>query len=120
MSYAVLADVVTMGFCSAVLVQSVRMMRSLQTVKDGALTQVVDALDKATVQARAVLGDLKQTLQTDCVAHARAVAEGREMAEELTVMIGIANASAERIMEAARDANRTPCDVDHAAVELAA
>ncbi|MBL7396111.1 hypothetical protein INQ29_25090, partial [Escherichia coli] len=49
MSIALLANVLTIILCMAVLVQSVRMMKSLRTVKDGALTQVVEALQVATV-----------------------------------------------------------------------
>jgi hypothetical protein len=71
MSIALLANVLTIILCMAVLVQSVRMMKSLRTVKDGALTQVVEALQIATVQARAVLSDMKHTLGTDCARHAR-------------------------------------------------
>lgn len=62
MNFATFANIVTTLFCIAVLVQSVRMMRSLKAVKEGALTDVVAALDKATGQARSVLSDLKLTL----------------------------------------------------------
>ena len=104
MSFEILTSVATMIFCSAVLVQSVRMMRSLRAVKDGALTEVVGALDKSTAQARVVLSELRETLH-DCATSARSLADAREIAEELSVMIGIANASAERIVEAAGAAN---------------
>ena len=106
MNFATLTNIATMAFCLAVLIQSVRMMRSLKAVKDGALTDVVGALDKSTAQARLVLGELKATLG-DCAANNRLLLESKEMAEELGVMIGIANASAERIMEAAGNANGT-------------
>ncbi|HEX8413717.1 MAG TPA: DUF6468 domain-containing protein [Sphingomicrobium sp.] len=104
MNFATLTNIATMAFCLAVLIQSVRMMRSLKAVKDGALTDVVGALDKSTAQARLVLGELKATLG-ECAANGRLLSESREMAEELGVMIGIANASAERIIEAAANAN---------------
>lgn len=106
MSFQILTSVATMIFCSAVLVQSVRMMRSLRAVKEGALTEVVSALDKSTAQARVVLSELRETLH-DCAASGRALANGKEIAEELSVMIGIANASAERLVEAAGVANAT-------------
>jgi hypothetical protein len=105
MSLALLANVLTMIFCMAVLVQSVRMMRSLRTVKDGALTQVVDALQNATVQARAVLSDMKQTLGTDCAQHARLVDQARNLRDELSDMIGIADSACERIVAAVGVAN---------------
>lgn len=109
MSFAVVTNIVTMIFCFAVLVQSVRMMRSLKSVKEGALTEVVGALDRSTAQARAVLSDMKATLG-ECAGGQRVVLEGKEMAEELSVMIGIANATAERLVEAAGSANRRPAE----------
>lgn len=114
MTVATVANVVTMAFCLAVLVQSVRMMRSLKAVKEGALTDVVVALDKSTAQARAVLSELKAAL-IECAGNARVLDGGKDMAEELGVMIGIANASAERLMDAAALANRSAGDdpIDH-------
>jgi len=105
MSLAIVANALTMIFCMAVLVQSVRMMRSLRTVKDGALTQVVEALEKATGQARAVLSDMKATLGTDCAQHARLVEQARELRDELQLMTGIADAACERIVGAVSIAN---------------
>ena len=99
MTFATLTNIVLMLLCGAVLVQSVRMMRSFETLKKGGLKDVVEALDKSTAQARLVLGDLKETLRTEGAANARSVAKGEEMREELTVMVGIANAVAERIVE---------------------
>ncbi len=112
MSIALLANVLTIILCLAVLVQSVRMMRSLRTVKDGALTQVVDALDKATSQARIVLSDMKRTLGTDCAEHARLVERASELRDELNVMTGIADAAAERIVNAVGLANAQRRDPD--------
>jgi inorganic triphosphatase YgiF len=105
MSIALLANVLTIILCMAVLVQSVRMMRSLRTVKDGALTQVVEALQVATVQARAVLSDMKHTLGTDCARHAQLVDRARELRDELSLMTGLADAAAERIVSAVAMAN---------------
>ncbi len=105
MSPAIVADVLTMILCTAVLIQSVRMMRSLRTVKDGALTQVVDALEKATGQARIVLSDMKKTLATDCAQHARVVEQARMLCDELSVMTGIADSACERIVTAVGLAN---------------
>jgi hypothetical protein len=105
MSLAILANVLTMALCTAVLVQSVRMMRSLRTVKDGALTEVVGALEKATSQARAVLSDMKSTLGTECAQHARLVGQARDLRDELSDMIGIADSACERIVNAVGIAN---------------
>lgn len=103
MSFATLANIATMVLCLAVLVQSVRMMRSLRAVKDGALTDVVHALDKSTTHARVVLSELKIALG-ECANRTQVLDEARDMAEELGVMIGIANASAERLVDVASDA----------------
>lgn len=105
MSLAILANVLTMILCMAVLVQSVRMMRSLRTVKDGALTEVVGALEKATSQARTVLSDMKSTLGTECAQHARLVGQARDLRDELSDMIGIADSACERIVNAVGIAN---------------
>ena len=105
MSFALLANVLTMIFCMAVLVQSVRMMRSLRTVKDGALTEVVTALEKATAGARSVLSEMKATLGTDCAQHARLVDQARGLRDELSDMIGIADAACERVVNAVSLAN---------------
>ncbi|SFK18837.1 hypothetical protein SAMN03159338_3553 [Sphingomonas sp. NFR04] len=105
MSIALFANVLTIILCVAVLVQSMRMMRSLRAVKDGALTDVVKALDHATVQARAVLSDMKQTLGTDCARHARLVEQARDLRDELSDMIGIADSACERIVSAVSLAN---------------
>ncbi len=119
MNLALFANVLTILFCTAVLVQSVRMMRSLRTVKDGALTQVVQALEKATGQARAVLSDMKTTLGTDCAQHARLVEQARALRDELSVMTGIADAACERIVNAVGIANslRSPDAAAKAEVE---
>lgn len=98
MSLALLANALTMIFCMAVLVQSVRMMKSLRTVKDGALTETVTALQNATAQARAVLSDMKHTLGTEAAQNARVVEQARALRDELSDMIGIADGACERIV----------------------
>jgi hypothetical protein len=106
MTFATFTNVIVILLCGAVLVQSVRMMKSFQAVKDGGLKDMVAALDTATGQARAVLSEMKETLRTDGAAHARTVAQGEAMREELTVMVGIANAVAERILETVEANNK--------------
>jgi len=111
MNFATVANICTMVLCVAVLVQSVRMMRSLKAVKEGALTDVVNALDKSTGQARTVLSELKKAL-LECANMARAIEDGRKMADELDDMVEIANSSADRLMEAASLANRSAAAAD--------
>lgn len=100
MSFSTVTNIMTMLFCTAVLVQSIRLMRCLKDVKGENFAEMVVALDTATSQARNVLADLRETLRVDCAANARVIASGTAMREELTVMAGIADAVAERIVEA--------------------
>lgn len=100
MSLAILANLLTILFCTAVLVQSIRMMRSLRAMKDSGLTDVVTALDRATAQARGVLSEMKLTLGTECAQHARQVSRAEDLRDELSDMIGIADAACERIVSA--------------------
>jgi hypothetical protein len=100
MSFSTVTNIMTMLFCTAVLVQSIRLMRCLKDVKGANFAEMVVALDTATSEARSVLADLRETLRVDCAANARVIASGTAMREELTVMAGIADAVAERIVEA--------------------
>ncbi|MET3722447.1 DUF6468 domain-containing protein [Sphingomonas trueperi] len=119
MSIALFANVLTIILCVAVLVQSMRMMRSLRAVKEGALTDVVKALDNATVQARSVLSDMKATLGTDCARHARLVEQARDLRDELSDMIGIADSACERIVSAVSLANALRVAGEEAAAQEA-
>lgn len=105
MNFATVADLGTMILCTAVLVQSVRMIRSLKAVRGGGIVEVVTLLDRSTAEARIVLSELKTTL-SGCTASARALSDGQAITDELTVMIGIANASADRMADAANAARR--------------
>lgn len=107
MTFVTFTNILVMMLCVAVLVQSVRLQRSFRNFSDGDLKSTVAALDLATGQARAVLSELKDTLRTDCAATARTLAEAETLREELTMMIGIANAVAERIVETV-DQNSKP------------
>lgn len=111
MSIAVVVNILTIILCAAVLVQSLRMMRSLKAVRGGAMTEVVTALDGATMQARRVLYELKAALG-ECAGSAQAVADAKAICDELTVMVGIANASAERMVDAANGARRSSANDD--------
>ncbi|MET1754380.1 DUF6468 domain-containing protein [Novosphingobium sp. RD2P27] len=102
MGFATFVNIITVIFCLAVLVQSVRMMRSLEAVKGAgaALPQLIEGLDSATSRASKVLGELKTTLCTDAAANARILAQAEEIRDELSVMVGIANVTADRLLEA--------------------
>mgnify|MGYP001304123467 CR=1 FL=1 len=102
MGFATFVNIITVIFCLAVLVQSVRMMRSLEAVKGAgaALPQMVQGLEAATEQAGKVLADLKETLRTDGSANAQVLAQAVEIRDELSIMVGVANATADRLLEA--------------------
>lgn len=105
MSLSMLVNIMTIILCAAVLVQSMRMLRSLKAIRGGAMTEMVTALDASTTQARRVLSELKAALG-ECVGSAQAVMDAKAICDELTVMTGIANASAERMVDAANGARR--------------
>lgn len=104
MSFPLFANIVTTILCLAVLVQSVRMMRSLKAVGNDQMGSVVAALDESTAQARAVLSSLKHTLEGDFAGSVKLVLEGREIRDELKMMIEIANSMAERLSDSSRPA----------------
>jgi hypothetical protein len=104
MSFPLFANIVTTILCLAVLVQSVRMMRSLKAVGNDQMGSVVAALDESTAQARMVLANLKHTLEGDIAGSVKLVLEGREIRDELKMMIEIANSMAERLSDSGRPA----------------
>lgn len=99
MSFATTTNIVTIILCIAVLVQSARMMRSLAALKSVDLPTMVTALDAATGQARLVLSELKEVLRKDGEPNMRALARAEAIRDELGVMVGIANATADRLLE---------------------
>lgn len=105
MTFASVTNILLMLLCVGVLVQSVRLMRSVRAVRTGDLGDTVRHLDRATDQARDVLAELKRLLATDGQSNARALAQAETLRDELSVMVGIGNAVAERIMAAAETAN---------------
>lgn len=106
MTFALLLNILTIMCCLAVLVQSVRLMQRLRTMRDGSLQDMVSGLDRATAAARAVLQDLRSTLVDDRTAHTEAARHAAEIRDELVVLVGIGNSVAERITEAADKARQ--------------
>lgn len=101
MTFATTINVVLILLCVSVLVQSARMSRRLRILRDTQLAEGVAQIERATGQARVVLGDLKRVLATDGAAQQTSIAAAEEIRDELTLMVGIGNAVADRIMEAA-------------------
>lgn len=97
MNVTIMSQLLLAILCGGVIVQTVRLMQRLRMVADGRLGEAVTALDTATREARNVLSGLRQALGGDGAAVAREVMAARELSEELRVMIGIADAMAERL-----------------------
>tara|TARA_B110001454_G_C12670493_1_gene413537 strand:- start:94 stop:462 length:369 start_codon:yes stop_codon:yes gene_type:complete len=107
MNITIMSQLLLAILCGGVIVQTVRLMRRLALVADGRLGEAVAALDSATREARNVLSGLRQALGGDGAAVAREVLAARELSEELRLMIGIADAMAERLSRAGPDAAPT-------------
>ncbi|MBU3078657.1 DUF6468 domain-containing protein [Sphingomonas quercus] len=114
MSFVALSNLLLSVLCIAVIVQTVRMIRRFNALKKGDLGEMVKSLDRATGQARQVLGELKEMLATDGAASIRTIQSAEDLREELSVMIGIGNSIAERIVEAS-SAERAKEEVAEAA-----
>ena len=108
MNMMIMSQLLLAILCVGVMVQTVRLMRRLALVADGRLGEAVAALDVATREARTVLSGLRQALGGDGAAVAREVLAARELSEELRLMIGIADAMAERLSGAGTDATPPP------------
>lgn len=101
MTFVVFSNLVLMLLCVAVIVQSLRMAKSFRSFRSCALNDSVAQLDRATGQAKAVLAELRTLLANDGAAQVRAIASGEALRDELSVIVGIGNSIAERIVEAA-------------------
>jgi hypothetical protein len=106
MTFATFTNLIVSILCVAVVLQSMRMMRNVREIKSDNFGDTIKSLDQATTQARTVLADLKLVLTTDGAANARSITSGESLRDELSLMVGIGNAVADRIMEAAAAAER--------------
>lgn len=100
MTFALMSNILLGLLCVGVIVQTRRLMLRLRTVSDGSMQTTVAALDRATAEARTVLEGLRRLLSEDGAAVARNVAAARALQDELGVLIGLADAMAERLVEA--------------------
>ena len=102
MTIASAINLLTILLCSAVLVQCWRMTRALERFRAADFPGTVRALQGATSEAEAVLQRIRATLSADAEPKLKAIADAGHIADELGVMIGIANASADRLLDVAR------------------
>lgn len=101
MTFATTINIVTIILCGAVLVQCARMTRGLAAFRSAELPSTVAALTRATGDAGRVLSELKQAL-ADTDPRLRIIGDARAVTDELSVMVGIADATADRLLEAGR------------------
>lgn len=104
MTISLMGQLVLGLLCIGVIAQTMRLMRRLQAVSDGQMGEIVTTLDRATGEARLVLDGLRTTLRGEGAELARNVVAARGLAEELEILIGIADAKAERLSEAGKAA----------------
>lgn len=106
MTLATTVNLVLVILCIAVLVQCQRMMRHLGAFRRADLPGTAAALEAATAEASRVLDQLRRLLAEETPSKLRALGEAERIGDELAVMIGIANASADRLLETAKTARK--------------
>ncbi len=100
MSVAMTINLVTIFLCLAVLVQSLRMMRALQAVRAPDFAAMIAGLDQAAGQAGLVLAGLRSVLAGDVAVAATKLETAAALRDELTMLIDLAEARAERLVAA--------------------
>lgn len=106
MTFATMSNLATVMLCVALIVQCRRMMRSLAAFKTADLAGTVNALTSATAEAQQVLADLRDELRNHAQPTLRGLADARQISDELNLMIGIADASADRLLRSGRGQER--------------
>ncbi len=120
MTFASFTNIVVAVLCTMVILQSIRMIRNVRAIQFGDLSETIRSLDHATAQARGVLRELKDVLTTDGAATIRTFTSGETLRDELSVMVGIGNAVADRIMDAASAGERRNAPEPEARAEAGA
>jgi len=108
MSFALGINLALVMLCALVLLQSARMMRRIRELKADDLHGTVQALDHAAGQARQVLEEMRSLLTGDMAGAFRTVRTAQALQEELTILIGIGNALADRIIDASASVAQHP------------
>jgi hypothetical protein len=101
MIVSTVSNIVVIILCVGVLVQTTRMIQAFSTFRKTDISETVTALDQATARAAATLSELKYLLATESAANRSGLAAAEALRDELSVMVGVGNSVAERIMEAA-------------------
>ena len=104
MPVATVMNVLTMVLCCGVLLQSWRMSQLLKRFRTADFPAMVTGITGATEEAEAVLERLRALLANAAEPKLKAIATADRIADELGVMIGLANASADRLQDILREA----------------
>jgi hypothetical protein len=75
-------------------------------MRNAPLSDVVAALDASTERAKTVLSEMKTMLSHGIAANGRCSEDARKLSDELRIIIEIADAAADRIVEATSAANQ--------------
>jgi len=110
MTFVTFSNAMVMLLCVAVIVQTLRVSKSIRDLRAISLNDSVAQLERATGQARAVLGELRTLLANEAVAQSRGAANSEALRDELAVMVGIGNSVADRIMEAVAAQNEAKAE----------
>jgi hypothetical protein len=110
MTFVTFSNAMVMLLCVAVIVQTLRVSKSIRDLRATSLNDSVAQLERAAGQARAVLGELRTLLATEAVAQSRGAANSEALRDELAVMVGIGNSVADRIMEAVAAQNEAKAE----------
>ena len=110
MTFVTFSNAMVMLLCVAVIVQTLRVSKSIRDLRAISLNDSVAQLERATGQARAVLGELRTLLVNEAVAQSRGAANSEALRDELAVMVGIGNSVADRIMEAVAAQNEAKAE----------
>ncbi|QJU57446.1 hypothetical protein HL653_06250 [Sphingomonas sp. AP4-R1] len=101
MSLTIISNIVVSILCVGVLIQVTRMSLALRTLQRSDIGETVAALDHATARATATLAEFQRALAAESAANHRSLSSGEALRDELSVMVGVGNNIADRIMEAA-------------------
>jgi hypothetical protein len=101
MSLTIISNIVVSILCVGVLIQVTRMSLALSTLQRSDIGETVAALDHATARATATLAEFQRALAAESAANQRSLSSGEALRDELSVMVGIGNNIADRIMDAA-------------------
>ena len=101
LSLAQTINLMTILFCIAVLVQSLRLRRSLAAIRAADMPAMIASLERATDEARHVLDALRRVMAGDMSDVVTVIDQVMVMRDELATLVELADARADRLMSVA-------------------